>query len=227
MLTAGQPYTFVFFPQIICTVFFMYFKIDGIQCFFDMQFPAFPFIVGSVPVVDAIGCIRGFLDLGQQYTGPEGMHSSCRHIKDITFGNLFVIHDLRKGIVLQVFKVGLFIQLLLKTTDQLCIFICTQHIPHFCFATTDLSPGCKLIIRMNLDRKPVIGIDQLDKYGKLVAELFIHIVPDKVMHIYFEQFIQLIACQKAVGHDAGAPFNSRQHPYFTAIGQGGEVKAHH
>ena len=100
-----------------------------------------------------------------------------------------------------------------------------HHIPHFGFPERVVAFGSQFIVRMHLYREVVVGINQLNQQRKLLAKLFEDPFANQVPHVDFNQFLQVVPFQRAVGHHRNITLNPREFPALTDFPFGREFFA--
>lgn len=199
-------------------------EINGFQGQIGMEFPRLPFVVDTVPVINPVRCIGSLLDFGQQDPRTECVNPAGWYEEYISTLDGLHIQDLLEPLLLQEIQVHFLIDGLAESADQLSLFIRIQHVPHLRFSVAYIPFGSKSIIRMYLDRKPVVGVNKLDKDRELTGELLKRLLSYKIVHVNLDQIIQFVPFQEAVGNYSLASGYSRQNPRLPAVWKRREVK---
>ena len=153
------------------------------------------------PVIEAESHIRRFLDLGDKKASVCSMHRARSDIDDITLARLDNVKDFiySSGVTsviefLSAYLAG-------KSAIHLCTRLGIHHIPDFRLSERIISLTSHLIIRMNLDRKLVIDIKELDQKRELSSIIFIDIFSDHSFKICLHDVSDSITCQPAFSND--------------------------
>ena len=174
--------------------------------------------INAIPIVNAVGYIAGLLDLRHHDAGTKGMDTTCGDIKYITLMDDFMIEHRLYGIVFQYTNILHAVHLTIETSHQFCTLIGLHHIPHLSFTVALLTFLSQFIVRMHLNRQPVVGIDNLNQQRKLFSVFVKHTLANQITHEGLHQVIYLVAFEVAVGNHALLFPKTRKQPHLTTIG---------
>ena len=89
-----------------------------------------------------------------------------------------------------------------------------DHVPHFGFAVGAVPLGGQIVVRMHLDRQGLLYVEVLDEQRKLKTEALVYAVADQLAHVDLDQFLQIVAFQRAVADDRPVAVEAGELPAF-------------
>ena len=122
----------------------------------------------SAVIIDPVGGVGVLLNLRNQNSFANGVQSSRRNEKHISLMNRYLIENLQQGVVLNPFLKLRLTDLFLKAIVQISAWLAVYDIPHLGFSIFTFHPQSKFIIWVNLNRKVVLSVDQLDQNRKIL-----------------------------------------------------------
>ena len=125
----------------------------------------------AVVVEDAIGDIRGLLDLSEEDAPTDGVHTTGREVEDIARLDLVVGKDLGDAAVLNALLVLVGGDLLFEAGIEVGTRVSLDDIPHLGLAHLAMLALGHLVVGMHLDAQVALGIDELDQEGQLAMVL--------------------------------------------------------
>ena len=175
--------------------------VDSILGQFGMQFAGIAVGILAVVVVDTISDIACLLDFSDEATRANRMDTAGREEEYVALGYVVTLEDIHEGIVLHTFHIFVGINLLRETGIQSSTRSRLNHIPHFRFAERVVASLGQFVIRMNLDRQIVAGIDKLNQQRETRAETFHHLAADQLLPVSLNQLVERFAGQLTLGYD--------------------------
>ena len=158
-----------------------------------MQFATFAVLVHPVPVEYAVGDVRSLLDFGDQDTFADCMDRTRRNKIGVIGFDRHACEDVGQCAVGYVAQVLLFGDRAVEPEAQFGVFFAVDYVPHFGFAVRVMAFQCKFVVRMHLDRKRVLCVDQLDQQRKQQAEFIVNLVAYQFTHVYFDQLFEAVS----------------------------------
>ena len=155
-------------------------------------------IVLTSPVIKTQVHVGRLLDFSYEYTSVRRVHSPRSNEKHITFLRMNHIENFFDSAVLASVIQLLSSHFTVESAENPCTRLRVQHIPHFCLAQRIISLGSNLIIRMDLDRKTFIDVQELYQERKLTAIIIIYILTHYPLKIGLHDLADRIAGQPAV-----------------------------
>ena len=142
--------------------------IYNIKCLLDMKLSWVTELIPSVIVIHTICTVRILLYLAYKYSGANRMNCSCFNHNNITGFNLNLVKYISYCIVIDSFQ-NLFLgSISWKTTIEVWTGLAVHYIPHLVLSILILILKCIFIVRMNLYRKCLFCINELNKNRKSV-----------------------------------------------------------
>ena len=200
---------------------------------FDMEFTGFAGCIDTPEVIDAVGDIRGLLDLDEEVTGTNGMESSGRQEVKVTLVRLMGSDDVLHGRMSIDSRSGSELFVLfgcyraVETGVDFGADIGFEDIPHLGFSHTAMAFERQFVIGMHLDGEVLAGVDELDQEWELVSELLIDAVADEESFVFVDELgeveTKVYITDDAAFHGHGLmPGNRTDLPGLTDIGLGGK-----
>ena len=96
-----------------------------------MELSFIPVLVHAVIVIESVGQVAAFLDLGYESPGADGMNGSRFYIEEVVFEDFHVVKVL---FYLAGFDTPSDLSLrnvMAEAVDKLCSGLCVKNIPHF------------------------------------------------------------------------------------------------
>ena len=144
-------------------------KIDAVEALLNMQRAQLAVGAGAVVVVQAIGHIARLLRLQNERTGLDGVHGTGVNLEKVALVNRQHVEHLVPAAVLDhLCCLGAVLGAL--SDDDRGAGLAVQHIPALGLAQAAvLVLGSVLVVGVNLDRKVVLGVQNLNEQRELLA----------------------------------------------------------
>ena len=147
--------------------------VDGILRQFGMQLAGFPVRPRAAVVVDAVGDVRGLLDLRHERPGADGMHTSRRQEEQVARNDGIVAQGIGQRMVGDHAFILRRSELLRETRFQVRPLICGHDVPHLGLAVALVARPCQLVVGVYLDREVLTGVDELHQQGEFRSMTFV------------------------------------------------------
>ena len=158
----------------------------------------------AVVVEDAIGDIRGLLDLSEEDAPTDGVHTTSREVEDIARLDLVVGKDLGDGAVLDALLVFVGGDLLFEARIEVGTRVGLDDIPHLGLAHLAMLALGHLVVGMDLDAQVALGIDELDEEGQLAVVFSVDLRTENGIGGLGHDRDEVATCEGAIADDAGA-----------------------
>ena len=158
-----------------------------------MKFAIVSVLVLALEIVDAVGDIRGLLDLCHATASADGVDASCGDEENIALVDLISGEGLGDSVVFYHLLIRLGGDLLLQTTIELGTGFTRQTIPHLGLATVLAMTMGNLVVGVYLDAQVALGIDELDEQRELVAEALIIVLAHEFFSLFTYQLVEALA----------------------------------
>ena len=111
---------------------------------------------------------------------------------------LYMVEKFGKIAVLDTLKILLTAYLTVESEAQLCSGVIVENIPHLGLTVCVMSLRRQLVVRMNLYRKDIRGVNEFYKQREFKPEFLIHRVANKVTHVNLYQLLDVVTRKFAV-----------------------------
>ena len=197
---------------VVCPVVGQHGVVDGVLGQFGVQFAGVAVGVAAVEVVDAVGEVRGLLDLGDERPGADRVHAARGQEKDVARVYFVVGEDVGDGVVGHAGGVFGGRHLLRESRTEVRSFVGGHDVPHFGLALGLVALPSQFVVRMNLDREVLPGVDEFDEQRELLAETFEVLRAQQLRPVAGDQFGQRGPGFEALGDDGFVAFHARELP---------------
>ena len=157
----------------------------------------------AVVVEDAIGDIRGLLDLSEEDAPTDGVHTTGREVEDIARLDLVVGKDLGDGAILNAPLVFVGGNLLFEARIEVGTRVGLDDIPHLGLAHLAMFALGHLIVGVHLNAQVALGIDELDQEGQLAVILGVDCLAQNGIGVFGHDRDQVATHKGAIADDAG------------------------
>ena len=158
----------------------------------------------AIVVEDAIGDIRGLLDLCEEDAPTDGVHTTGREVEDIARLDLVVGKDLGDGAILDALLVFVGRDLLFEARIEVGTRVGLDDIPHLGLAHLAMLALGHLVVGVHLYAQVALGIDELDQEGQLAVVLGVDRLAQNGIGVFGHDRDQVATHKGAIADDAGA-----------------------
>ena len=166
----------------------------------------------TVVVEDAIGDIRGLLDLSEEDAPTDGVHTTGREVENIARLDLVVGKDLGDGAILDAPLVFVGRNLLFEARIEVGTRVGLDDIPHLGLAHLAMLALGHLVVGMYLYAQVALGIDELDEQGQLAVVFGVDLRTENGIGGLGHDRDQVVTCKGAIADDAGTGGHSTDLP---------------
>ena len=157
----------------------------------------------TVVIEDAIGDIRGLLDLSEEDAPTDGVHTTGREVEYIARLDLVVGKDLGDGAILNAPLVFVGRDLLFEARIEVGTRVGLDDIPHLGLAHLAMLALGHLVVGMHLNAQVALGIDELDQEGQLAVILGVDRLAQNGIGVFGHDRDQVATHKGAIADDAG------------------------
>ena len=141
------------------------------------------------------------MDLGDEGSGADGVDAAGREEEHIPGSDLVAGQNVSDRVLVDPFLIFIRSDPLGETAQQVRAFIGTDDVPHLGLAFHPrMGLLGKFIIRVNLNRKVALRVDEFYKERELRAGLLKDLLADEFGTIFIPHIGQAFACERAVGY---------------------------
>ena len=155
-----------------------------------MQLAIVALCILTLEVIDTIGYVACLLNLCQETACTDRVNTTCWQEEYIAFLHRIFRQSLSNGVIFNHFLVLFWCNLLLQTAAERGISITFHHIPHLSLTTTQTLCLCLLVCWVNLNRKLLACINELNKQRELITKAFIVLLTHQFILQSLNKFVQ-------------------------------------
>ena len=194
-------------------------KVDSIDSQSGVQLAGLARLIDAIPIVDAIGNIRGLLDLHNLYTLAQGVYSTGRNKEGVTDLHLHAVEHLVEAILIDSGEILLARNgTILETNVQCSSRLAACDVPHLGLAVRVVALHSKLVVGMHLNGEDIVAIEALDQKRERQAVAVVIMLADQIAHIDLDDLLDGVSLQKAIRDFRLLALDSREIPAL-AIGE--------
>jgi len=154
-------------------------------------------VILPAPVVDAVGHVGELLDLGYHQPASGRVHGTGLDEEEVTLLRSHYVQHLLEGSGGAAVEELAGIYILVESHVDTGRRVGLEDVPGLGLAVGVVPVEGRLVVRMHLDGKPLLDIEQLDQDGELVAETLVVVLPDYLVHVGLDDIEERVVLQPA------------------------------